>query len=123
MGDDVVMPSNLLVTPIEEEEFEETPFDVNVSQWLHDEKPFKRVVCTRVDRSTWDHRLSPNPHTLAIYLEFVFTRGTMSQRFEKCQCEDDNVRFHYRTWFSVMAIIDGYKAPSTPSPWNIELNT
>jgi hypothetical protein len=25
--------------------------------------------------------------------------------------------------FSVMAIIIGYKAPSTPFPWNIELNT
>ncbi len=22
----------------------------------------------------------------------------MSERFEKCQCEDDDVRFHYRTW-------------------------
>jgi hypothetical protein len=25
--------------------------------------------------------------------------------------------------FSVMAIIVGYEAPSTPFPWNIELNT
>jgi hypothetical protein len=40
MADDVVMPSNFLVTPIEEEEFEETPLDVNVFQWSHDEYSF-----------------------------------------------------------------------------------
>jgi hypothetical protein len=37
MVDDVVTPSNHLVAPIKEEELEETPFDVNVSQWLHNE--------------------------------------------------------------------------------------
>jgi hypothetical protein len=36
MTDDVVTPSNLPIAPIEEEELEETRFDVNVSQWLHD---------------------------------------------------------------------------------------
>ncbi len=39
---------------------------------------------TRVDRSVWDHRLSPNPHALAIYLEFVFVRGAEPKRFEEC---------------------------------------
>jgi hypothetical protein len=68
MADDAIMPSNPLVAPIEEEELEETPFDVNVSQWLHNEKPFQIVVHTRIDRSAWDHRSSPNPHILAIYL-------------------------------------------------------
>ncbi len=53
---------------------------------------------TRVDRSTWDHRLSPNPHALAIYLEFVPARGAAPKRFEECQCEDDDVRLHCRTW-------------------------
>jgi hypothetical protein len=55
-------------------------------------------VRTRVDRSVWDRRLSPNPHALVIYLEFVLVRGTAQERFEECQCEDDNVRFHSRTW-------------------------
>ncbi len=71
---------------------------MNDSQRPHEKKPSKRVVRTRVDRSTWDCRLSPNPHALAIYLKFVFVQGTVLERFEKCQCEDDNVRLHYRTW-------------------------
>jgi len=54
MVDDVVTPSNHLVAPIKEEELKETPFDVNVSQWLHNEEPFQRMVRTRIDRSTWD---------------------------------------------------------------------
>jgi hypothetical protein len=33
MADDVTTPSNPLVAPIEEEKFEETSLDVNVSQW------------------------------------------------------------------------------------------
>ncbi len=51
----------------------------------------------RVDRSAWDRRLSPNPHALAIYLEFVPARGAMPKRFEECQCENDDVHLHYRT--------------------------
>ncbi len=53
---------------------------------------------TRVDRLAWDRRLSLNPHALAIYLEFVPARGTAPERFEECQCEDDDVRLHCRTW-------------------------
>jgi hypothetical protein len=42
--------------------------------------------------------LSPNPHALTIYLEFVPARGVMLERFEECQREDDDVCLHYRTW-------------------------
>ncbi len=42
--------------------------------------------------------MSPNPHALTIYLEFVPTRGAAPERFEECQCEDDDVRLHCRTW-------------------------
>ncbi len=46
MMNDVVMPSNPLITPVEEEKLEEPPLDVNVSQWLRDEEPFQIVVRT-----------------------------------------------------------------------------
>jgi hypothetical protein len=98
MADYVVTPSNPLVSLVEKEEFEEAPFDVNVSQRSHEKKPFKRMVRTQVDCSTWDCQLSPNPHALKIYLEFVPACGTAPERFEKCQCEDDDVRLHCRTW-------------------------
>jgi hypothetical protein len=71
MADDDATPSNPPVAPVQQEELEETQFDLNVSQRPRKEEPPKRVVRTRVDRSVWDHRLSPNPHALAIYLEFV----------------------------------------------------
>jgi len=71
---------------------------MNVSQRSHKEKLFKRMVCTRVDRSTWDCGLSLNPNALAIYLEFDPAYGTAPERFEECQCEDDNVHLHCRTW-------------------------
>jgi len=96
---------------------------VNVSQRPREEEPSRRVVRTRVDRSAWDHRLFPNPHALAIYLEFVLAREATPERFEECQCEDDDVRLHYRTGFPVMAITIGYKAQLTPFPWSIESNT
>ncbi len=41
-------------------------------------------LIVRVNRSAWDHRLSPNPHALTIYLEFVPACGTMPKRCEKC---------------------------------------
>jgi hypothetical protein len=80
MADDVVMPSNAPVAPVDKEELEEVSLDevaleVNVSQRSREEEPSKRVVRTRVARSVWDRRLSPNPHALAIYLEFVPARG------------------------------------------------
>jgi len=55
-------------------------------------------VRTQVARSVWDRRLSLNPRALAIYLEFVPARGAAPERFEECECEDDDVRFHCRTW-------------------------
>jgi hypothetical protein len=108
MADDVVTPSNLPVALVDKEELEETSFEeapldevvleVNVSQQSREEEPSKRVVRTQVVRSAWDRRLSLNPHALAIYLEFVPARRVASERFEECQCEDDDVRFHCRTW-------------------------
>jgi hypothetical protein len=95
MADDVTTSSNPSVALVEKEEFEEALLDVNVSQWSHEKKSSKRVVRTQVDRSTWDRRLSPNPHALAIYLEFVPTHRTALERFEECQCEDDDVCLHY----------------------------
>jgi hypothetical protein len=57
-----------------------------------------RQMRTRVDHSVWDRPLFPNPHALGIYLEFVPARGVAPERFEECQCEDDDVRLHCRTW-------------------------
>jgi hypothetical protein len=76
MANDVVTPSNPLVAPVEQEELEEVPFDVNVFQWSHEEESSRRVVRTQVDHLAWDRQLSPNSHALAIYLEFVLARGT-----------------------------------------------
>jgi hypothetical protein len=98
MVDDVATPLNPLVAPVEQEELEEAPFNVNVSQRLREKEPSRRVVRTRIDCSAWDRPLSPNPHVLAIYLEFVPARGAGLKRFEECQCEDDDVRLHCRTW-------------------------
>ncbi len=81
MADDVATPSNLPVAPVEQEELEEASLEVNVSQRPCEEEPSKRVVCTRIDRSAWDRQLSPNPHALAIYLEFVPTHGAAPKRF------------------------------------------
>ncbi len=96
MADDDATPSNPPVAPIQEE-LEEVSFALNVSQQLHEEEPPRRVVRTQVDRLVWDRQLFPNPHALAIYLEFVPARGAAPERFEECQCEDDDVRLHCRT--------------------------
>ncbi len=98
MADDVAMPLNPPVSLVEKEKLEKTPFNMNVSQWSHEEEPSRRVVRTRVDRSAWDRWLSPNLHALTIYLEFVLACGATPERFEECQCEDDNVHLHCRTW-------------------------
>ncbi len=71
---------------------------MNVSQQSCDKNPFQKVVHIWVDRSTWDCWLSSNPHALVIYLEFVLVHGATPERFEECQCENDDVRFHCRTW-------------------------
>jgi hypothetical protein len=54
MADDVATPSNLLVAPVEQEELEEVSLDVNVSQRLHEENLFRRMVRIQVNRSAWD---------------------------------------------------------------------
>jgi hypothetical protein len=82
MADDVVTPSNLLVSLVEKEKLEEALLDVKVFQRLRKEEPSRRMVRIRVDRSAWDHRLSPNPHALAIYLEFVPVCGAAPEWFE-----------------------------------------
>jgi hypothetical protein len=46
IADDVATPSNLPIAPVEEEEFEKTPVDVNVSQEPCKKKSFRKVVCT-----------------------------------------------------------------------------
>jgi hypothetical protein len=74
------------------------PLDVVVSQRPHDEKPAKKVVRTQVECSAWDHQLFLNPHALKFYLKFVLACGITLTRFEECQCEDDDVRFHYQIW-------------------------
>jgi hypothetical protein len=71
---------------------------VIVSQQLREEESPRWVVCIRVDCSAWDRRLCPNPHALAIHLEFVPARGAVPERFKECQCEDDDVHLHCRTW-------------------------
>jgi hypothetical protein len=54
MVDDVVTPSDSLVAPIEKEELEEVLLDMNVSQRLREEELSRRMMRTRIDRSTWD---------------------------------------------------------------------
>ncbi len=94
MADDDTTPSNPPVALVQQEELEEASLDLNVFQRSREEEPPRKVVRTRVDRSVWDRRLSPNPHALAIYLEFVHARGAAPERFEECKCEDDDVRLH-----------------------------
>ncbi len=106
---------------LEEATFDGTPInevalEVNVSQRPREEEPSRRVVRTWVDRSVWDRWLSPNPHALAIYLEFVRARGTAPKRFEECQCEDDDVRLHCRTWVPGDGHYRWLRRPINPLP-------
>jgi hypothetical protein len=72
---------------------------VNVSQCSHEKKKLsKKVVCTQVNCSAWYCQLSPNPHVLAIYLKLVHAHGVAPERFEKYECENDDVHLHYWTW-------------------------
>ncbi len=116
MADDVATPPNPPVALVQQEELEEAPLDLNVSQRPREEEPPRRVVRTQVDRSVWDRRLSPNPHALAIYLEFVPARGAAPERFEECQCEDDDVRLHCRTWVPGDGHYRWLRGPINPLP-------
>jgi hypothetical protein len=116
MADDDATPLNPLVAPVQQEKLKEALLDLNVSQRLHEEESPRRVVCTRVDRSVWDCRLSPNPHALAIYLEFVPARGATRERFEECECEDDDVRLHCQTWVPGDGHYRWLRGPINPLP-------
>ncbi len=96
---------------------------MNVSQRSREEEPSRRVVHTRVDRSAWDRQLFPNPHALVIYLEFVPAHRATPERFEKCQCEDDDVRLHCRSWVPGDGHYRWLRGPINPFPWNIKSNT
>jgi hypothetical protein len=121
MANDIVMPSDSFVAPVEKEELEEALLDVNVFQRSHEEEPSRRMVRIRVNCSTWNRQWSPNPHALTIYLEFVPIRGAAPKRFEECSKMTMFV-FIVELGFPMMAIIIGYEAQSTPFPWSIELN-
>jgi hypothetical protein len=116
MPDDVTTPLNPLIAPVKQEELEEAPFDMNVSQRPREEELSRRMVRTRVDRLAWDHRLSSNPHALAIYLEIVPARGVAPERFKECQCEDDDVRLHCRTWVPSDGHYRWLRGPINPLP-------
>jgi hypothetical protein len=116
MADDVATPSNPLVAPVEQEELKEALLDVIVSQQLREEELPRRMVCTQVDCSAWDRRLSPNPHALAIYLKFVHARGAAPEWFKECQCEDDDVRLHCLTWVPGDGHYHSLQGPINPLP-------
>jgi hypothetical protein len=46
MADDVAMPLDPLVAPVEQEELEEAPLDMNVFQWPREEELLRQVVRT-----------------------------------------------------------------------------
>jgi hypothetical protein len=123
MADDVATPSNPPISLVEKEKLEEAPLDVKVFQQSREEEPSRRMVCTQVNRSAWDRQLSPNPHALVIYLEFVPTCGAAPERFEECQCENDDVRLHCRTWVFGDGHYHWLQGPINPLPWSIESNT
>jgi len=54
MADDDATPSNPPVAPVQQEELEEAPLDLNVSQRPREEKPPRRVVRTQVARLVWN---------------------------------------------------------------------
>jgi hypothetical protein len=116
MADDDATPSNPQIAPIQQQELEEAPLDLNVSQRSCEEKPPRKVMHTSVDRSIWDCRLSPNPHALAIYLEFFPAHGAAPERFEECQCEDDDVCLHCRTWVPGDGHYRWLRGPINPLP-------
>jgi hypothetical protein len=67
--------------------------------------------------------LSPNPHALTIYLEFVLVRGAAPERFENVNAKMMMYVSIVEHGFPVMAIIVGYKGRSTPFPWSTEPST
>ncbi len=123
MVDDVATNSNLPISLVEKEELEEASFDVNVSQWSHEEKPSRRIMHIQVDRLAWDRQLSLNPHALAIYLEFVLLVEPHQKGLKNVNVKTTMFVFIVKLGFSVMAIIIGCEAQLIPFPWSIEPNT
>jgi len=116
MADDDATPSNPPIALVQQEELEEALLDLNVFQRSREEEPPRRVVRIRIARSVWDRRLSPNSRALAIYLEFVPARRAAPERFEECQCEDDDVRIHCRTWVPGDGHYRWLRGPINPLP-------
>jgi hypothetical protein len=116
MADNDATPSNPPIAPVQQEELEEAPFDLNVSQRPREKEPPRRVVHTRVDRSVWDRRLSPNPHVLAIYLEFVPARGAALESLKSANVKMMMSVCIVERGFPVMATIVSYEARSTHFP-------
>jgi hypothetical protein len=87
------------VTSPNEERFDYS-LDLNLIQLLkRKEEPTKRIMCTQVNESMWDHpMLLPNGHILTIYLEFVPFHGDKLGWFTKCECENENVHVFSWTW-------------------------
>jgi hypothetical protein len=48
-------------------------------------------------KSIWNCQMSSNPHVLAIYLKLVPFFGNWFERFDECQCEDDDVGLFLQT--------------------------
>jgi hypothetical protein len=96
---------------------------VIVFQRPREEELLKWMARTRVNRSAWDCQLSPNPHALAIYLEFIPAREVAPKRFEECQCKDNDVRLHCRMWVPGDDHYHWLRGQSTPFPWSTEPST
>jgi len=67
--------------------------NLNVSQQPCEKESIGRVVCTWVVQSIWDCQVSPYFRVLAIYLELVLAFKNKAEKFDECQCEDDDVCF------------------------------
>jgi hypothetical protein len=91
MANGVIISSNHLVALVWNEKFEKTPIDVNVFQWLHEEEIIGKVVHIQMTQSIWDHQMSPTFHALAIYLKLIHTFRNRLEKFDECQCEDDDI--------------------------------
>jgi len=114
MADDVATPSNLPSFLVGKKKLEEAPLDVNVSQWSREEESSRKVVRIGVDRSAWDPRLSLNPHALAIYLELSLLVEPHHKSLRNVNVKTTMFVFIVELGFSVMAIIIGCEAQSTP---------
>lgn len=64
--------------------FEKTSIDVNVFQRSHEKKLIEKVVHIRMAQSIWDHQMSPNLRTFAIYLKLVHTFRNKLEKFDEC---------------------------------------